>query len=194
MQNIPYLVRRARLLRSQTQARFAEEFEVDHGTVSRWECGKLVPAPKSLVRILAIDRSSSIEGDEVVRASPVSKYMAHMDDLKHPCVASKGLWAALRKAGLSAHEVDLHMHEVAPASPFEVSAIHALELIQSDPNWMKRRVIYAEARCLSASFGWVNIMAAPFSHQPFALVEGFRCEEEDFWVCIVLPDDLPTSK
>ena len=43
--DIPYLVRRARLALGQTQSQFAEQFEVDDGTVSRWERGKLRPSP-----------------------------------------------------------------------------------------------------------------------------------------------------
>ena len=43
--DIPYLVRRARLVLGQTQSKFAEQFEVDDGTVSRWERGKAPPLP-----------------------------------------------------------------------------------------------------------------------------------------------------
>ena len=45
--DIPYLVRPARLALGQTQSQFAEQFEVDDGTVSRWERGKLRPSPAS---------------------------------------------------------------------------------------------------------------------------------------------------
>ena len=48
---VSFVARRARLLMGMTQAEFAELFEVDDGTDSRWEQGKLRPAPKVWRRI-----------------------------------------------------------------------------------------------------------------------------------------------
>jgi hypothetical protein len=39
--SIPHLVRRARLVPGQAQTQFAEQFEADDGTVSRWELDAL---------------------------------------------------------------------------------------------------------------------------------------------------------
>ncbi len=80
MQTVPILSRRARLVMGMTQSEFAELFEVDDGTVSRWERGKLHPAPKVWKAIRKIALNSSF-GDELVEASPVCKYVVRMHDL-----------------------------------------------------------------------------------------------------------------
>ena len=98
--DIPYLVRRTRLVLGQTQSQFAEQFEVDDGTVSRWERGKLRPSPAIIAHLREIVlRSSFVAGKELIRASPILKFVSPIDDLKHPCVISKGIRAALKRAG-----------------------------------------------------------------------------------------------
>ena len=67
--NIPYLVRHARLILGQTQSQFAERFEVDDGTVSRWERGRVRPAPAVVAQLREIALKSML-GDELVRARP----------------------------------------------------------------------------------------------------------------------------
>jgi transcriptional regulator with XRE-family HTH domain len=68
----PYLVRRARLLMGMTQEAFCKEFDVDPGTVSRWERGKLKPAPHVWKRIreIALHVGGPLS-DEVITASPL---------------------------------------------------------------------------------------------------------------------------
>ena len=101
--DIPYLVRRTRLVLGQTQSQFAEQFEVDDGTVSRWERGKLRPSPAIIAHLREIVlRSSFVAGKELIRASPILKFVSPIDDLKHPCVISKGIRAALKRAGVLA--------------------------------------------------------------------------------------------
>jgi len=75
--DIPYLVRRARLVLGQTQTQFAEQFEVDDGTVSRWERGKLRPSPAIVAQLReTVLRMSFVAGKELIRASPILKLVA----------------------------------------------------------------------------------------------------------------------
>ena len=69
--DIPYLVRRARLVLGQTQSQFAEQFEVDDGTVSRWERGKLRPSPAIIAQLREIVlRSGFVAGKELIQGFP----------------------------------------------------------------------------------------------------------------------------
>jgi hypothetical protein len=64
--DVSFVVRRARLLMGMTQAEFAELFEVDDGTVSRCERGKLQPAPKVWKRNREITLKEDSLRDEAV--------------------------------------------------------------------------------------------------------------------------------
>jgi transcriptional regulator with XRE-family HTH domain len=188
-QNTHYLARRARFLLNMTQGQFAELFGVDDGTVSRWERGIVTPSPEHLIRLRDINAYAIFE--EAVKASPVMKYVAHVNDLTHPVHISRGAREALKRLGLS--ERDLQELEVQPTNPEEHGALRALGLIQQDPLWIRRRVIYAEAHCVTARFGWVDAMIAPIHTQGLALVEwakSSRADEEGFWVRLVRPTDL----
>src|SRR5262249_51768692 len=103
--SVPFLVRRARLLSGMTQAEFAQLFGVDDGTVSRWERGKLHPAPKIWQRIrdVVLKANSALDAG-VVRASPVYKCIVNMQDLTKLVVFSKGMMEAIKAAG--AFELD----------------------------------------------------------------------------------------
>jgi transcriptional regulator with XRE-family HTH domain len=75
--DILYLVRRARLVLGQTQTQFAEQFEVDDGTVSRWERGKLRSSPAIVAQPReTVLRTSSVAGKELIRASPILKFVS----------------------------------------------------------------------------------------------------------------------
>ena len=72
--DIPYLARRARLVLGQTQSQFAEQFEVDDGTVSRWERGKLRPSRAIIAKLREIVlRLSFVAG---IRYYIFSKHLA----------------------------------------------------------------------------------------------------------------------
>jgi transcriptional regulator with XRE-family HTH domain len=190
-QNTHYLARRARFLQGMTQSQFAEEFGVDVSTVSRWERGIMDPAPQHLVRLRDINAYAIFE--EAAKASPVMKYVAHVKDLTHPVHVSKGWRQAIERLGYRGRDLQAHFEEVQPATPEEHSALRALELIQQDPLWIKRRVVYAEAHCLTRNFGWVDGVVAPIHTQGLALVEwakSLRADEEGFWVHLVRPTDL----
>ena len=178
--DIPYLARRARLVLGQTQSQFAEQFEVDDGTVSRWERGKLRPSRAIIAKLREIVlRLSFMAGKELILASPILKFVSPIDDLKHPCVISKGIRAALKRAGVS-----------------ELSGAHALDMIQADPAWVNKRAVYAEAHCIAARLGaWVDVMVIPLPDEPLALTEFILSSPHGgFWVRVVRFEDLPARR
>jgi transcriptional regulator with XRE-family HTH domain len=191
--DIPYLVRRARLVLGQTQSRFAEQFEVDDGTVSRWERGKLRPSPAIVAQLREIViRSSFVAGKELLRASPILKFVAPIDDLKHPCAISKGIRMALKRAGIPDYDLSTPMEVQAGTSP-ELSGALALDTIQADPAWVNKHAAYAEAHCIAARLGtWVDVMAIPLPDEPLALIEFMHSSPNGgFWVRIMRFEDLP---
>jgi len=169
-------VRRARLVLGQTQSRFAEQFEVDDGTVSRWERGKLRPSPAIIAHLREIVlRSGFVAGKELIRASPILKCVSPIDDLKHPCVVSMGVRIALKRAGISDHDLSAHIKEVQVGASADLSGAHALDIIQADPAWVGRRAVYAEAHCFAVLLGvWVDAMVIPLPDEPLALIEFFN--------------------
>ncbi len=196
--DIPFLVRRARLLLGETQSQFAERFGVEDGTVSRWERGKLRPHPQALKQIRKIViHEGSFLSDALIRASHVAKIVTPMDDLTHAIVVSKGVKDALRQAGGSydsLSNVIVDPKEALAWPHYEVSVVRALELIQADPRWLKGEIVYAEAHCRSLRIGqWTHLMVAPLPDRCAALIEvapSRRGPEEGFWVRLV--EDLPS--
>ena len=190
--DIPYLVRRARLVLGQTQTQFAGQFEVDDGTVSRWERGKLRPSPAIVAQLReTVLRLSFVAGKELIRASPILKFVAPIDDLKHPCVISKGVRMALKRAGVSDRDLSAPMEVQAGANP-EISGAHALDMIEADPAWAARRALYAEGHCLAARLGaWVEAMVIPLPDEPLALIEFAPSSPQGgFWVRVVRFEDV----
>ena len=191
--DIPYLVRRARLVLGQTQSQFAEQFEVDDGTVSRWERGKLRPTPAIIAHLREIVlRSGFVARKELIRASPILKCVSPIDDLKHPCVVSKGVCMALKRAGISDHDLSAHIKEVQVGASAELSGAHALDVIQADPAWVSRRAVYAEAHCFAVLLGvWADAMVIPLPDEPLALLEFMHSSPQGgFWVRVVRFEDL----
>ena len=191
--DIPYLALRARLALGQTQSQFAEQFEVDDGTVSRWERGKLRPSPAIVAQLReTVLRMSSVAGKELIRASPILKFVSPIDDLKHPCVISKGIRLALKRAGMSDHDLSTPLEVQAGTSP-ELSAAHALDTIQADQAWVNKRAAYAEVHCIAARLGtWVDGMVIPLPDEPLALLEFMHSSPQGgFWVRVVRFEDLP---
>ena len=195
--DIPHLVRRARLLLGQTQGQFAEQFEVDDGTVSRWERGKLRPSPAIVAHLREIVlRSGFVAGKDLIRASPILKCVSPLDDLKHPCVISKGIRMALKRAGIPDHDLSTRIKEVRLGTSAELSGAHALDLIQADAAWVAKRAVYAEAHCFAVLLGaWVDAMVIPLPDEPLALVEFTQASPNGgFWVRVVRFEDLVRSK
>jgi transcriptional regulator with XRE-family HTH domain len=192
----PYLTRRARLLLGMTQAQFAEMFDVDVTTVSRWERGKLRPHPEAWKRIRQIAGATY----DLVRASPVAKYVVSKNDLLRPSLISKGLERILKRYGIDAKEVFLgdNLRERAHRSAqYPVSGMHALEMIQADPRWRDGSAVYAEAHCVAVLLGhsWSTLLVAPLPDGDDAILEwgADTCDDpakEGFWVRFVMAEEL----
>jgi transcriptional regulator with XRE-family HTH domain len=195
--NVPWMTRRARLLLGMTQAQFAEMFEVDDGTVSRWERGRLRPAPSILAKINEVlTQKGSILGDKAIRASSISKFLVPMDNLKKSIVASKGAQAALQKVGIPYKVLSdfKDFYTYANKSPFfPVSAYKALDRIEKHPDWLAGKVLYAEAHCVATRLNnqWTDLMVAPLPDRDAALIEiapALQGEYGGFWVHLVSLD------
>src|SRR5262249_51006921 len=161
----PFLPRRARLLMGMTQAEFAEMFEVEDATVSRWERGKLHPSAKVWPRIREIALRSGIPlSDEVVREAYVYKFIVPMNDLTRPAVVSKGAVEALAKAGIKRADLTATWwSDFAHGHPqYEISAIRGLETLQADKRWLTGEIAYADIHAFSTGLNrWLNIIVAP---------------------------------
>ena len=133
---------------------------------------------------------SFVAGKELIRASPILKLVAPLDDLKHPCVISKGVRLALKRAGIPDHDLSTPLEVQAGTSP-ELSGAHALDVIQADPAWVNKRAAYAEAHCIAPRLGtWVDAMLIPLPDEPLALTEFIPSSPEGgFWVRVVRFDD-----
>ena len=198
--DIPFLVRRARLLLGETQSQFAERFGVEDGTVSRWERGRLRPHPQALKQIRKIViREGSFLGDALIKASHVAKIVAPVDDLTHAIVVSKGVKDALQQVGISYESLSnviVDPNEARTRPHYEVSAVRALELIQADPRWLKGEIVYAEAHCRLLRIGqWIHMMVAPLPDRCAALIEVAPSRgrpEEGFWFRLVEAEDIPS--
>lgn len=190
---VPFTCRRARLLQGMTQAQFAEEFEVDDGTVSRWERGRLHPSPQVWARINEIiARKGVVTGDVGIKASPTYKFLMPMGNLHNPMALSKGTIAALARMGIPYEDMasEQMFAEQAKASPdFEVSAYHALDLIEASPGWITGEVLYAEAHCIATRMNlWVDMMVSPIPERYSALIEAvpsYCGSAGSFWVNLV---------
>jgi len=89
--NSAFLVRRARLLQGETQSEFADHFGVETSTVSRWERGFVKPRPRALAKIIEIaTKTGPFRSEDVIIASPLIKFVAPLNDLTTPLMASTG--------------------------------------------------------------------------------------------------------
>ena len=89
---IPFMTRRARLIRGETQDEFAEHMGVDQATISRWERSRGHPTPAKLAEIhKIITRAEPSYNPEYILASPTIKYVCKLDDFSKPLLLSKGL-------------------------------------------------------------------------------------------------------
>jgi transcriptional regulator with XRE-family HTH domain len=89
---LPFMVRRARLIRGETQGQFAIHMGVDQATVSRWERSKSEPTPVHLDEIRRIIITAEpCYSRAYIEAAPTIKYMCQRDNLLKPLVISRGL-------------------------------------------------------------------------------------------------------
>ncbi len=74
-----------------TQGGFAERYNVDDSTVSRWERGVMEPSPAVLAKIQEVAAvRDPIHSHNLVKASPVFKFLAPMARLAEPIIISRG--------------------------------------------------------------------------------------------------------
>jgi transcriptional regulator with XRE-family HTH domain len=129
-------VRRPRLLLGLTQSEFAEHFDVETSTVSRWERGLVMPMPKARAEITKIaTRTDTFQSKVIIQVSPVFKYLSTRDNLHTPVVISKGVTAYLDQVGYTFHDfMQGRVPWTQPDDPgYEVSASHCLREIEKDP-------------------------------------------------------------
>jgi transcriptional regulator with XRE-family HTH domain len=162
LRNFAFLVRRARLLLGLTQQEFAEHFDVETSTVSRWERGLVKPMPRALAEINKVATRSS----PFIVASPVFKYLARLNNLTEPLVISQGVYDYLKAVGYTAEDFlkgNLKHVWTSPKDPvYEVSVLRLLTEIDKDPKWLKGEIAYAEFRGFGKRLnGWARGLAAP---------------------------------
>ncbi|MGA7329632.1 MAG: helix-turn-helix transcriptional regulator [Rhodomicrobium sp.] len=193
----PYFVRRARLLLGMTQRQFAEQFDVDDGTVSRWELGKLQPGPKAWQKIQAITtKHGSLLADKAVRASPVYKFITPMDNLRTALVVSRGAFSRLSKVGITLQDLSntpLFGQNAMLSRHYEESAYKALLTVEADPKWLAGEIVYAEAHCIATRLNqWIDLMLAPLPDTGEALIEATLSENKGgYWVKLTYVDRPP---
>jgi transcriptional regulator with XRE-family HTH domain len=197
----PFSIRHARLRLGLTQMQLAELHGVDIAAVYRWELGLTHPSPEIWDRLRNITlKASSFLDEDLVRVSPLYKFIVDMEELTSPIVASKGIIEAIKAVGASEAE-DRHfdMAELARKSPlYEVSGARALEIIQADPRWRAGQIVYADVHCLSPALGvWLDAMIAPLPEGIAALIEfapSKRGPEGGFWVHLMGLEDMPFNQ
>jgi len=175
--SVAFTVRRARLLLGMTQMQLAELFGVDEATVYQWELGVYRPSAEIWTRLRNITlKAYPFLDEELVRASPVYKWIADMKDLAHPVVASHAIMeflAAIGASGADDKPFDVAEKLDRQSPDYEVSLLHALEVIQADPGWLRGDIVYAEIHSVLAAIGgWVDVIVAPLPDQLVALIEG----------------------
>jgi transcriptional regulator with XRE-family HTH domain len=201
-EGVSYFVRRARLLQGKTQAHFAELFGVDASTVSRWERGTLNPSPLVWRKIRNINtKHGSLLSDAAIKASPVLKYLVHMENLNDIMMISKGAAASLAQLGYTPDDMydTALLSSDARASPhFSHSSYLALDKITKHPRWRNGEVAYAEAHCFSTRLNiWLDLMVAPLPDRYAALIEAVPSHvgtRGGFWVQLTFTEHLPRSE
>jgi transcriptional regulator with XRE-family HTH domain len=149
--NSAFLVRRARLLLGETQSEFADHFGVETSTVSRWERGLVKPRPRALAEITKMaTKTDPFRSEDVIRASPVIKFLAPLNDLTTPLMVSKGLIEVLGELGYTFKDFLTRQGKELWARPNEriygISTGQCLRDIQKDPRWLRGEIAYAEFR------------------------------------------------
>jgi hypothetical protein len=199
---VPFIVRRARLLLGLPREQFAALYGVDETKVYQWELGLEHPNPKTWSRLRNLTLSAgSLLDEDLIRVSPLYKVLVDIEDLTSPIVASKGINEVVEAVGaLKGEGQPMDAAELAHGSPqYEISGIRALEIIQADPRWQAREIVYAEAHCVSLAIGgvWIDAMIAPLPGRIAALFEfaiSRRGPEGGFWVHLVGLQDMPFNQ
>ena len=186
---IAFMVRRARLIRGETQGDFAIHMGVDQATVSRWERSKSEATPANFAEIRRIIATAEPSYSlDYVRAAPTIKYICAINDFSKTVAASKGLLEAL---GVDREEAIDGL--IATADEAERVA----GTVIGDPRWLAGRIAFFEANFKAHHrYGenrWFRTIGAPLSEAKAMLWEGvLQSEPLEFSVKLTLfkhPDD-----
>ena len=176
---IPFMVRRARLIRGETQGDFAIYMGVDQATVSRWERSQSEPVPANFAEIRRIIATAEPSYSlDYVRAAPTIKYICTINDFSKTIAASKGLLEAL---GVDREEAIDGL--IATADDAERVA----GTVIGDPRWLAGRIAFFEANFKAHHhYGenrWFRTIGAPLSEAKAMLWEGVLVDDPlDFMV------------
>ena len=175
---LPFMVRRARLIRGETQGQFAIHMGVDQATVSRWERSKSEPTPANLGEIRRIIATAEpCHSRAYIEAAPTIKYMCQRDNFLKPLVISRGLAEA---AGFDPDDVIRN-----PERYMKEGMRRLNKAVQSDARWERGEIAFFEARLFAQQLGeWVRAIGAPLAETNAALIEAAPDpnSKKEFWV------------
>jgi transcriptional regulator with XRE-family HTH domain len=182
----PFMVRRARLIRGETQGEFASHMGVEQATVSRWERSKGEPTPAHLGEIRKIIATAEpCHSRAYIEAAPTIKYMCQRDNFLKPLVISRGLAEA---AGFDPDDV------IRNPEPYMKEGIRRLnKALQSDTRWEHGEIAFFEARFFAQQLGeWVRAIGAPLAETNAALIEAAPDPnpKEEFWVKLTAFEEM----
>ncbi len=189
---IPFMVRRARLIRGDTQSDFAVHMGVDQATVSRWERSKSEPTPAKLGEIRKIiSIAEPAYSAAYILSSPTMKYVCKLNDFSKPLLLSKGL---LEEIGVTLEEVLEN-----PRAFWTDEDQRINETVQSDPRWLRGEMAFVEtihkADPTRHPGLWWRTIGAPIADANAMLWEGVLDPSPNkFWVKLtpleVLDEDV----
>ena len=179
---IAFMCRRARLIRGETQAQFADHMGVDASTVSRWERDKLAPSPPLLSDIRNIvQKAEPCHSRDYIEHAPTLKIVVDSDDFSKTVIASRGM---LQITGTTFDELREHEHYWGEVDE------KVNDIVQADPRWKQGAIAFVETTH-KASFGWVHTILAPLAETNCTLWEGMPANEKNpkFQVTLTAFDD-----
>ena len=174
---VPFLVRRARVIRGETQDEFAKFLGVDGSTVSRWERGKVEPSAAVLQTISEIvQRADPTHSEAYISRSPLMQIICRYDDFRETVQVSRGIMEA---HSLTPDHWDYRWFKTVWTPDDE----RVNELVHADPRWQNQEIAFFETQHL-ATIGWIRTIAAPLPDPRGILWEGAIANGDDlaFWV------------
>ena len=183
---IAFMVRRARLIRGETQGDFAIHMGVDQATVSRWERSKSEPTSANLGEIRRIVTTAEpCHSRAYIAAAPTIKYMCQRDNFLKPLVISRGLAEA---AGFDPDDVIRN-----PERYMKEGMRRLNKAVQGDARWERGEIAFFETRLFAQQLGeWVRAIGAPLAETNAALIEAAHDpnSKEEFWVNLTPFEEL----
>ena len=173
------MVRRARLVRGETQREFAIHLGVDQGSVSRWEREKSEPTSSKLAEIRKIITTAEpCHSRAYIEAAPTYKIIVRLDDFSTIVMISKGF---SEKIGATYDEIS-----TAPFGKYWTAPDQRVnDLVQGDPRWLRGEIAFFETSHPSTATGeWWHTIGAPIAETNSVLWEGIISDapNQKFWV------------